>query len=103
MEFSRCARAELAQREIAGRCFSTAGPVSQNSTAKRLDVEVDVDLGGAGLGRVNGIDEADSTPGVSAPEIPRREVIQPQLPIRLPCYDFTPIIDLTIDSCLPCR
>ena len=23
----------------------------------------------------------------------RKEVIQPHLPIRLPCYDFTPIID----------
>ena len=25
----------------------------------------------------------------------RKEVIQPHLPIRLPCYDFTPIIDPT--------
>ena len=23
--------------------------------------------------------------------LPRKEVIQPHLPIRLPCYDFTPI------------
>ena len=23
---------------------------------------------------------------------PRKEVIQPHLPIRLPCYDFTPVI-----------
>ena len=30
----------------------------------------------------------------------RKEVIQPHLPIRLPCYDFTPVIDLTFDSCL---
>ena len=29
----------------------------------------------------------------------RKEVIQPHLPIRLPCYDFTPVIDLTFDSC----
>ena len=26
----------------------------------------------------------------------RKEVIQPHLPIRLPCYDFTPVIDLTL-------
>ena len=32
--------------------------------------------------------------------LPRKEVIQPHLPIRLPCYDFTPVIDLTLDSCL---
>ena len=34
--------------------------------------------------------------------IPRKEVIQPQLPLRLPCYDFTPIIDPTLDGSLPC-
>ena len=27
--------------------------------------------------------------------LPRKEVIQPHLPIRLPCYDFTPIIEPT--------
>ena len=31
----------------------------------------------------------------------RKEVIQPHLPIRLPCYDFTPIIDFTLDGWLP--
>ena len=30
----------------------------------------------------------------------RKEVIQPHLLIRLPCYDFTPIIDSTFDCCL---
>ena len=30
----------------------------------------------------------------------RKEVIQPHLPIRLPCYDFTPIIRPTFDCCL---
>ena len=29
----------------------------------------------------------------------RKEVIQPHLPIRLPCYDFTPIISPTFDCC----
>ena len=31
----------------------------------------------------------------------RKEVIQPHLPVRLPCYDFTPIADPTFDSSLP--
>src|SRR5437867_9932908 len=39
--------------------------------------------------------------GVRAPAFPRKEVIQPQLPLRLPCYDFTPIIDPTFDGSLP--
>ena len=30
----------------------------------------------------------------------RKEVIQPHLPIRLPCYDFTPIICPTFDGSL---
>ena len=29
-------------------------------------------------------------------EVARKEVIQPHLPIRLPCYDFTPVIDHTV-------
>ena len=29
----------------------------------------------------------------------RKEVIQPQLPVRLPCYDFVPITDPTFDGC----
>jgi len=27
-------------------------------------------------------------------------VIQPQVPLRLPCYDFTPVADPTVVSCL---
>ncbi len=30
----------------------------------------------------------------------RKEVIQPHLPVRLPCYDFTPIADPTFDGSL---
>jgi len=31
----------------------------------------------------------------------RKEVIQPHLPVRLPCYDFVPIARPTFDSSLP--
>ena len=30
----------------------------------------------------------------------RKEVIQPHLPIRLPCYDFTPVINPAFGSSL---
>jgi len=30
----------------------------------------------------------------------RKEVIQPQVPLRLPCYDFTPVADPTVVACL---
>ena len=33
--------------------------------------------------------------------LPRKEVIQPQVPLRLPCYDFTPITAQTLGSSLP--
>ena len=32
----------------------------------------------------------------------RKEVIHPHLPVRIPCYDFTPITNPTFDSCLNC-
>jgi hypothetical protein len=34
---------------------------------------------------------------------PRKEVIQPQVPLRLPCYDFAPVADLTVVGCLLLR
>ena len=30
----------------------------------------------------------------------RKEVIQPQVPLRLPCYDFTPVTDHSLGGCL---
>ena len=39
--------------------------------------------------------------GVRAPVFPRKEVIQPQLPLRLPCYDFTPITSPTFGGSFP--
>ena len=32
--------------------------------------------------------------------VPRKEVIQPHLPIRLPCYDFTPVTGPAFGSSL---
>jgi hypothetical protein len=33
--------------------------------------------------------------------LPRKEVIQPHLPVRLPCYDFVPIAGPAFDGALP--
>ena len=35
--------------------------------------------------------------------ISRKEVIQPQVLLQLPCYDFTPITDHTLGASLPLR
>jgi hypothetical protein len=32
----------------------------------------------------------------------RKEVIQPQVPLRLPCYDLVPIAEFALDTLLPC-
>ena len=32
------------------------------------------------------------------PALPRKEVIQPHLPVRLPCYDFTPLAPHTFGA-----
>ena len=39
-------------------------------------------------------------PECSSSGLLRKEVIQPHLPVRLPCYDFTPIADPTFDGSL---
>jgi hypothetical protein len=31
-----------------------------------------------------------------------KEVIQPQVPLRLPCYDFAPVTTLAFGSLAPC-
>ena len=36
---------------------------------------------------------------ILAAVLPRKEVIQPHLPVRLPCYDLAPITDLTLGVC----
>ena len=32
----------------------------------------------------------------------RKEVIQPQVPLRLPCYDFAPVTALAFGRLVPC-
>jgi hypothetical protein len=79
-------------------------------------------LAGGGLSKLNSVNveldvvpgEPDDPDGLANESIdglrrlrskssvfPRKEVIQPHLPVRLPCYDFTPIINPTFDGCLP--
>jgi hypothetical protein len=57
------------------------------------------------LQKIN-LQSREARPGLSSDLCPlisalRKEVIQPQVPLRLPCYDFTPVADLTVDGCFP--
>ena len=47
--------------------------------------------------------DAEALPGVKPGAfgtILRKEVIQPQVPLRLPCYDFIPVAEPTVVGCL---
>ncbi len=42
----------------------------------------------------------DSFSSLGKLALPRKEVIQPHLPVQLPCYDFVPVTSPTLGSCL---
>ena len=89
------ARRRLMSGRTRRRC---SRQVSQNSAVLN-HVEVDVILGEL----VPDVFITGEQPtGVKRSGIPRKEVIQPQLPLRLPCYDFTPVTNPTFDGFLPC-
>ena len=83
-------------------------PVSQNSTACKPPTLTDARL------RPHSVDIARTWPHIETAlcssrrfrrsnpgGFPRKEVIQPHLPVRLPCYDFTPVTSPTFDGSLP--
>src|SRR5205085_4414384 len=94
-----------------------ATPVSQNSTAcepPRMERDSDCVRPARSGRRFQGRPRSNTAPGTQgAPAailpavgallkgLPRKEVIQPQLPLRLPCYDFTPVASPTFDGSLP--
>ena len=45
-------------------------------------------------------DPVSLSPDLPYLRILRKEVIQPQVPLRLPCYDLVPIVELTFGTCL---
>src|ERR671938_14937 len=85
-----------ARRRVRPNEKTARGQVSQNS-AVLSTTEVDVVLGELGSGR-NHHGRAAHRSKCSG--IPRKEVIQPQLPLRLPCYDFTPVTNPTFGGSL---
>ena len=51
---------------------------------------------------MGGSSSPDRSPKRLTAAILRKEVIQPQVPLRLPCYDFTPVANPTVVGCVPC-
>jgi hypothetical protein len=105
MEFSRCTRTDArpAREEPRSPDWPARRGLSKLNSVRRVELDVDSRLNPV-IGRRSretDINELGAYRSKSS-GIPRKEVIQPQLPLRLPCYDFTPIIDPTFDGCLPC-
>ncbi len=88
----------------AGRGSSTARAPSPSklNSVRSANVEVDVIPGEPAGPTARRPSRGTGAYRSNSSGIPRKEVIQPQLPLRLPCYDFTPIIDPTFDGSLPC-
>ena len=82
---------------------AAAGPLLVLASARSGSVDVPGPACGPSLS--DGLREAGGRRALrrgTVSVLPRKEVIQPQLPLRLPCYDFTPVTGPTFDGSLPC-
>src|SRR5690348_5920490 len=83
------------RRSDLGRCPALSGSAVRQLTLLRWDQTASdvclVEVAGGGPGVFCGVES-----------LVRKEVIQPQVPLRLPCYDFTPITSHTVGAGLPC-
>ena len=82
-------------------------PIPENDTGSRRRTVIRPALAGFfllfqpfGCHTVSCVSTWNESPSFLFDSLPRKEVIQPHLPIRLPCYDFTPVIGLTFDGWL---
>src|SRR5471032_713958 len=86
------------RRDLGG---GDAGPVAPKSNWRCAEVEMDPTCRVTNDRRRNTLGTREQTSRTKAVLFLRKEVIQPHLPVRLPCYDFTPIANPTFDSSLP--
>jgi hypothetical protein len=115
MKFSRSARKSPARGSVSSEGShpqdrtACPGPIGappgflerrtpDGGTASRAGITSD-QPGASGEPRLGG-NRSPRRPGPALPMLLRKEVIQPHLPVRLPCYDFTPIAGPTFGSSL---
>ena len=82
------------EKTVAGVCFHERGTESLSTSRSLTTINTSAPTGSVSrpVAR-NGHDDGEI--------LLRKEVIQPHLPVRLPCYDFTPITDPTFDGSFP--
>ena len=115
LQFSRC-DVTLAELDHEGRLDAAAS--LRNDSLKTEEKTVATDVRANERDRIPAIDDrCDDSPPVhqqvclapgsnvcrssSGEALLRKEVIQPHLPVRLPCYDFTPIATPTFERSVP--
>ena len=70
------------------------------SPSSKLENDIVVDLGSRPSAQLDRL--ASGSTAKPLMSLRRKEVIQPHLPIRLPCYDLAPVIGFTFGADLPC-
>src|ERR1700761_3933282 len=74
---------------------------NQTTPARRLRLVLRRKSGSSSAGHLMATSHTQN-PRRSEVKLLRKEVIQPHLPVRLPCYDFVPIASPTFDRSPPC-
>ena len=96
LELSTPRLSSVCSNQLSYRPFRGSSPVGKSrdgslETEQRRSRESFVDLKPGARSR-----------SLERPKLLRKEVIQPQVLLQLPCYDFTPITDHTLGGCAPC-
>jgi hypothetical protein len=92
MEFSRCARAGAPAEDRSSGLSKLNSAIDRGQRISRRP----------GIRTEKELHQRARSLRSKSPGFPRKEVIQPQLPLRLPCYDFTPVTNPTFGGSLPC-
>ena len=83
--------------------FASTIQFSHNTTPPPATTIMITSRQGLKIPHVYCVGHPTATPSTTPPHgytphiLPRKEVIQPHLPVRLPCYDFVPIANPTFD------
>ena len=102
IEFSRCSEARTPRAEQCARQTPSPSPIAFHFPKDVLangSSELACRVASAPTWSLPAV-ETNARPDRSAKWLLRKEVIQPHLPVRLPCYDFVPIANPTFDGSL---
>ena len=101
LEFSRCSEARTPRAE---QCAPPTRRSSRSLPTANREYEIEIGELADGVASASTWSHPKTCTNDrlrSAKWLLRKEVIQPHLPVRLPCYDFTPIASPTFDGSLP--